>query len=135
MNVCRFYHQQSTHHERLLSVSREDECVLRLQSDNDDDGALVVRILEVQLRLTVARRTYISLRIHSIPIELSRSSILDQMGGTGRLYGKPENIRKVSVMYDTSADKCRRNINRNNNNKNKRRICIYGLCMLSVSTS
>ena len=99
------------HHERLLSVSREDECVLRLQSDDDDDGALVVRILEVQLRLTVARRAYISLRIHSIPIELSRSSILDQMGGTGRLYVKPENIREVSVMYDTSADKCKRNIN------------------------
>lgn len=55
------------YHEWLSLVSREDECVLRLETQNDDDGALVVGVLEVQLRLTVARCGDIALRVHPIP--------------------------------------------------------------------
>ena len=55
------------HHERLLPVSREDEGVLRLEAYDDDDGALIMGILEVQLRLAVARSAHISLCVHPVP--------------------------------------------------------------------
>lgn len=57
------------HHKRLLPVSREDEGVLRLEAYDHDDGALVVGILEVQLRLAVARGAHISLSVHPVPID------------------------------------------------------------------